>query len=130
VGIALPTRSGDHRSPLRGSRPRTDCSIVRVLPSSTWVPGVPREGFEPPHPHLEGVDDLRRAGEARAPTRKGDPPGRPQLEPLVRGNIVTSKLPHHVSQGQRGASSSAGDVTYARHAGALAYTTLRRSGAA
>lgn len=37
AGMSLPTRSGDHRSPHRGSRPRTDCSTVRVLPGSTWV---------------------------------------------------------------------------------------------
>lgn len=38
VGISPPTRFGVH------------------FPSNARVPGVPRRGFEPPRPNLEGMD--------------------------------------------------------------------------
>jgi hypothetical protein len=69
AGMSLPTRSGDHRSPHRGSRPRTDCSTVRVLPGSTWVsriaPGRIRTSPDPP------------GGRARPPNNEGRPLGPP-----------------------------------------------------
>ena len=71
AGMSLPTRAGDHRSPPRGSRPRTDCSTVRVLPGSTWVSRIAPERIR--------TSPVPPGGRARPAQQKGRPLGRPRL---------------------------------------------------
>jgi hypothetical protein len=76
AGMSLPARSGDHRSPRRGSRPRTDCSTVRVLPGSTWVSRIAPERIR--------TSPIPPGGPVQPPTKKGGPLGRPDSRRVSR----------------------------------------------
>jgi hypothetical protein len=89
AGMSLPARSGDHRSPRRGSRPRTDCSTVRVLPGSTWVSRIAPERIR--------TSPIPPGGPVQPP-KKGRPVGPPRLTTCVP--VVPSRWRRGMSRGQ------------------------------
>jgi hypothetical protein len=112
AGICRPARPGGHRSPRLRFPARTDCSAVRVLPSSAWVPGVSRGGFGLLTPTW-------RAGRA-AGYEKGRPAGPPSARTSIdRHDAITSTESRALSRGK-----------HKRHADARCDTTLQLRGAA
>jgi len=89
----------------RGSRPRTDCSTVRVLPGGTWVsriaPGRIRTSPVPP------------GGRARPPNKEGRPLGAALDSRRVAHRYISVMTTHESRGGVNRRITPIGDVLLA-----------------